>query len=653
MKTLNEQHRLIKQGKGHKDVFLKEAKKQFPEWIRTAATYNETAGILKNKGIINENVISLEPINQLVSPPKPDYEIAFNNYLKEAKKKKDVKSDDAKAEEKEVSKQVKKAESKNFDRKNMENPDNLIFDQIMKGYYCEMKNEKNSKKTMEELKKIVLKNLTKDPIYYTKNGQFGEDGIGYETEVPGLGTPKEPKGKYKASGYGDLDKATKARLSESKLRKSINTLIREELGENTVDLKESHQPGDKVIYKGTKYEVVDEDEFIITLKDEEGNITKQNYNQFKQGEYKPDLQESKLREVINTLIREEFEGEGLDPNTLHNNKGHWTIPNKHIDNPQDISDYIEAVDGMSKAEAIDYLGDQGLSSSQVLKIVSKINYDIRDMFNQDPDVRIDRSDDIFENGDDHNNILYLNRVMDAIASNGDYEYADDALSNTLDNPTRAKLLSAVNALNPRKIDLYSLMDDYDTDIIEILDGVFKQVDDEFYRDFTDPAGGSGLESHLQESKLRNVINTLVKQQIQENVQKELQQIDKEAQFEILASKLGKIDAAIEKRQSQLDRLDEDEDLKNLTDKKKLKALGKDIKVLGKAKAKIEKELAKKDKSDQPQPEMIDDGMIDEAEGDVDDAKATADEMERAAKAAKQIGDTELFEDEVFFEELED
>ena len=36
--------------------------------------------------------------------------------------------------------------------------------------------------------------------------------------------------------------------------------------------------------------------------------------------------------------------------------------------------------------------------------------------------------------------------------------------------------------------------------------------------------------------------------------------------------------------------------------------------------------------------------LDEAEGDVDDAKATADEMERAAAAAKEIGDTELFED---------
>ena len=30
MKTLNEQHKLIKEGKGHKGVFLKEAKAQFP-----------------------------------------------------------------------------------------------------------------------------------------------------------------------------------------------------------------------------------------------------------------------------------------------------------------------------------------------------------------------------------------------------------------------------------------------------------------------------------------------------------------------------------------------------------------------------------------------------------------------------------------------
>ena len=61
---------------------------------------------------------------------------------------------------KEVSKEVKDYDSKNFDRKDMENPDNLIFDQVMKGYYTEMKNPKNSEKTMDELKKIVFKKFS-------------------------------------------------------------------------------------------------------------------------------------------------------------------------------------------------------------------------------------------------------------------------------------------------------------------------------------------------------------------------------------------------------------------------------------------------------------------------------------------------------------
>ena len=76
----------------------------------------------------------------------------------------------------------------------------------MLGYLAEMNDSKNSKKTVEELKSIVAKNLAKDRTYYTTNQAFGIKGIGYQTEAPGLGTPKEAKGKYKASGYGDLPK---------------------------------------------------------------------------------------------------------------------------------------------------------------------------------------------------------------------------------------------------------------------------------------------------------------------------------------------------------------------------------------------------------------------------------------------------------------
>ena len=66
-RTLQDQYLLIKEGKGHKDVFMKEAKNQFPGLIRNAATFNEVATVLKDKNIIKENVVGTPAINQLPS----------------------------------------------------------------------------------------------------------------------------------------------------------------------------------------------------------------------------------------------------------------------------------------------------------------------------------------------------------------------------------------------------------------------------------------------------------------------------------------------------------------------------------------------------------------------------------------------------------
>ena len=233
MKTLNEQYQLIKEGKGHKGVFLTEAKRQFPNYIRNAATFEEAALILKQREIIHENVTDTS-VSTTVGVQKESFELAFNNFLTEAKdpqvkakevKAKKVKSQEEpeKAEAKKTSKQVEEDLDHNYDNKDDKNPDNLIFDQIMMGYYAEMKDPKNSEKTMQQLKDIVFKNLAKDSIYYTKNAQFGVKDLGYSVDHPGLGEPKEAKGKYKASGYGDLN--------ESKLRKVISQIIREEMEE--------------------------------------------------------------------------------------------------------------------------------------------------------------------------------------------------------------------------------------------------------------------------------------------------------------------------------------------------------------------------------------------------------------------------------------
>jgi hypothetical protein len=259
-KTLQDQYLLIKEGKGHVGVFLTEAKRQFPDVVRNAATFEEAAASLITKNIITENIVSLGPINSpFDSKKKESYELAFESFLAEAKKKEN-KDEKVKAEEKEVSNKVKEDYSHTFNTSDEKNPDNMIFDQIMMGYYAEMKDPKNADKTMQELKDMVFKNLSKDQIYYTKDGQFGVKGLGYTTEAPGLGTPKEAKGKYKASGYGDLKESIQPiNEEENKLRKVIREMIDAELstlsGEKT-SLKESIEKELAAINKEAEHEII-------------------------------------------------------------------------------------------------------------------------------------------------------------------------------------------------------------------------------------------------------------------------------------------------------------------------------------------------------------------------------------------------------------
>jgi hypothetical protein len=194
MKTLTEQYRLIKEDKGHKGVFLKEAKAKYPNLLTNSSTFKEATTILKQKNIISENYVDLQPINNPIERKKEGYENAFAKFLAEA---------EAKAEEKKVTKEVEDIDENNYDYDDKKDPNNMIFGQIQMGYYFEMKQEKNADKTIDEIKDIVFKNLAKDPIYYTKNGQFGVE-VGYTDDNVALGEPVEPKGEYKSSGYGKL-----------------------------------------------------------------------------------------------------------------------------------------------------------------------------------------------------------------------------------------------------------------------------------------------------------------------------------------------------------------------------------------------------------------------------------------------------------------
>ena len=189
MKTLQEQYNLIKEGKGHKDVFLKEAKRLFPNIVPNSATFNQTTKLLKQRSVISENVFPLMPSSGL-NP--------FTNFDKFI-------NEEAKATESKTTKEVNEKEIAGYDYKDKKNLNNQIFDQYINGLRFEMEQNPdllgdNPSEALLKAKEIVTKNLEKDPLYYMKNAAFGVKDLGY-TE---LENGKEPTGKYKSSGYGDL-----------------------------------------------------------------------------------------------------------------------------------------------------------------------------------------------------------------------------------------------------------------------------------------------------------------------------------------------------------------------------------------------------------------------------------------------------------------
>ena len=182
MKTLQEQYNLIKKGKGHKGVFLKEAKRLFPNIVPNSATFNQTAKLLKQRSVISENIFPLIPSSGL------NPFTTFDKFVNE----------EAKATEKKTTKEVEEAEIAGYDYKDPKNLDNQIFDQYLKGVKFEL--EQNPGLDLGAAREKVGKNLEKDPLFYMKNAAFGVEGIGYQE----LKNQEEPKGKHKSSGYGDL-----------------------------------------------------------------------------------------------------------------------------------------------------------------------------------------------------------------------------------------------------------------------------------------------------------------------------------------------------------------------------------------------------------------------------------------------------------------
>ena len=544
-KTLQDQYLLIKEGKGHKGVFLAEAKRQFPNIVRNAATFEEATASLITKNIISENVVGMDIVAGYEPRKKESYETAFEAFLAEAKKKENE-DEKVKAEEKKVSKKVEEDLAHNYNTSDEKNPDNMIFGQIMMGYYAEMKDPKNSEKTMEELKDIVFKNLAKDPIYYTKNAQFGIKDLGYTDEATALSTPKEAKGKYKSSGYGDLNENIEKFKSDVK-------------GEF------EKKPNKKFTDEELKAKIKKKREEELKRRKEAGES----------------LEEIKLREVIREMIDAELEEAYQMPsvntaNISGGEGGKRFIPTK-LPFPANIRKRFGDHMIYNPINGTFYISDilynnlvKGYANQPAIK---KLIMDIPPMVKQ-----------ILNKPDNYGPIVNLPKEFKVY------------------HPLNAEVEKAKeDKFNKARTKQYWSEGDFLFPNLNVLAEAYEELD--YYMSIIDSNNMSEEDAYnfLEDQGLSSMqIDSIISQSfpsnegmsLKESVEKDLADINKEAEHEVLQSKLDKIDTLIDNKKSKLSKLDEDEDMKALTDKKKVKELEKDIKKLEQARAKVEKMISK-------------------------------------------------------------
>jgi len=497
--TLQEQYNLIKEGKGHKGIFLTEAKKQFPDMLTNPMGFEEASKMLKTRGVISENYVDLKPINTIEASPKTAWENKFAQFLAE----------EAKAVEKKPTAEVEEIESHNYDYKDKTNLDNQIGQEVRNGIYFE--GRENPDKTLDELRKIVAKNLAKDGQYYMKNAAFGVKGLGYQqTEV------EEVAGKYASSGYSDK---LKKMVKESLIKEDeLPTIPVEKLPFVSADkLRKVLQAVGKInIQVGpmSSTEVKTEADLVRVLM---GELM---FNQVRPGVYKlVGPNDSKVTMGKGSLDEDsDFEEKMAQLRMLQMQKKAGTAPDQKV---------------INKKQTL----------TQKLNMLKKAYFDLISAMEAESDLEFAASGD-----------WYQEQIDDLENSIGDLE-------------------TKIQSLNENAIG----------EEVEITAEV----------------------ENVEEAEPKAEKKAVKK----ESLDAELAEIDTQAGIVAMEAKLDKISEMISTKIERLSMIEEDANLSELVDKGKMKAMQKEIKVLEKVKAKMEK-MYEKMNGKAYTKEMVDESSFD-------------------------------------------
>jgi len=250
MKSIKQQYIDLKEGRMNQAQFMRNVRMSLPQYVTNVTSFNDTIKILKNKAILTEADIygiagdpeaeaERKAAGMGIKPEQtPEEKYGVNqkidqselNFLKKIYAKNPTDKIKQMIDDLENRMRLNEAYTTNTSGKELYSKfaeiDNLNGQEVLIGIDYEI--EKNSDLTKKEAAKIVVKNLKKNPFYYTDSLLAGVEGAKAEYMnkfKPGSDQMKDVKG-------GDLvDKANamispknieKAKASANKANKETN-----------------------------------------------------------------------------------------------------------------------------------------------------------------------------------------------------------------------------------------------------------------------------------------------------------------------------------------------------------------------------------------------------------------------------------------------
>ena len=322
MKSIKQQYIDLKEGRMSQANFMRNLRMTMPQYVTNVTSYNDAIKILKNKSILNESIINqlekgIEVEKEHTKDEVKAAQIAIDHlkedpkyYTKLTKAGLEEEMDDDDAEtlamidkiekEKEGEEAVMAQYDENLneakswtntDGKEMyaqfKEIDNLNGQEVLIGIDFEMENNHDLSK--QDAAKIVVKNLKKNPTYYTATLMAGKEML----EIPTIGKlipgSDQMKSLKNEADLIDKDNGMKPVKDVEKIKASANKATKEtNKPEGNISLMslvaKASRGVEKMNATGEKMKVVKEgyEDFLAQKKSEE--IAAETHNGFKRGD---------------------------------------------------------------------------------------------------------------------------------------------------------------------------------------------------------------------------------------------------------------------------------------------------------------------------------------------------------------------------------